>query len=116
MGNGDLKLTADDAIHILNDAVDNAIEALQDRADSLAEQLRAAAEFTGERFSVGSADAAIVVDFEIAHNWPARSIFLGVDNGFAGRPVQLAHHLEQGKYRALVLINRVPDDEPPPSS
>jgi hypothetical protein len=107
----DLKLDTEAAVAKLGKQLDSGIESLRREAERLTGDIRTCAEVLDGpmKLNIADADAACVVELFV--NYPTRNIEFRIDSGNSGR-VELASPLPIGRYRAVILMNRLPDAEP----
>ena len=103
----DLKLDLDTAVATIGKQLDRGIESLRGTAESLIDDLKTVAEALDGpmRVSITDADAACVIDFT-TDTYPPRRIELNFGGGFGGR-AELAEPLKPGRYRAVILLNKI---------
>jgi hypothetical protein len=106
----DLKLDIETAVTALGKQLDYGIESLRRTAEALLGDIRTAAEVLDGpmKLNIADADSACVIDFSLNYG-NARNIELRM-NGSDGGHVELASPLPQGRYRAIILLNKI--DEP----
>lgn len=106
----DLKLDAEVVIARIGRAVDSAIDGLRNEAERIIKDVRevAAVLSTPTKLDIASSDCAVVIDFH--NNYGGKQIELVVGGGGNGGYAQLAHELPKGRYRAIILLNKI--DEP----
>lgn len=103
----DLKLNLDTAVATIGKQLDRGIESLRGTAERLIDDLKTAASVLDGpmKMNIADADAACVIDFT-THSFPSRNITLQLDGGTGGR-VELAEPLKPGRYRAVILLNKI---------
>lgn len=104
----DLKLDVESAVAVIGRALDRGIESLRGTAERLTDDIKSVAETLDGpmRVSIADADAACVIDFTTSNYGNMRNVTLQLDGGCGGR-VELASPLPPGKYRAVILLNRI---------
>ena len=104
----DLKLDVESAVATIGKQLDRGIESLRGTAEGLIRDIKSVAEVLDGpmRLNIADADAACVIDFQ-TDNYPARRhVRLDLDGGCGGY-VELANPLPPGRYRAVVLLNKI---------
>lgn len=104
----DLKLDLETAVATIGKQLDRGIENLRGTAGSLIDDLKSVADTLDGpmKLNIADADAACVLDFT-TDNYPARRhVDLRLDGGCGGQ-VELASPLKPGRYRAIILLNRI---------
>lgn len=107
----DLKLTPEDAIHIIGREVDGAVERIRDAGEALVKQLTAA-NTTVKPIDIAKAEIAAVIDFLNSYDFGGHTQLTLNFNGNGGGYVDLHNGIRRGRYRALILIERLGDNEP----
>lgn len=108
----DLKLDVETAVATISRELDRGIENLRGTASSLIDDLKAVAETLDGpmRISISDADAACVIDLSIPAHYGnhTKYLVLSLDGGggWNGR-VELTSPLAPGKYRAVILLNKI---------
>lgn len=108
----DLKLDVETAIATIGRELDHGIENLRGTAERLTDDIKAVAETLDGpmRVSITDADAACVIDLVVpvgyGNNMRYISLYLDGGAGCGGR-VELASPLPPGRYRAVVLLNKI---------
>ena len=109
----DLKLTKEDALKLVGAEADKHMRYFRDEADRIAEQLVATSEALTQKrpIDIATAEVAAVVEFvqlEDAHDHRA-ALHLGLNGprGGGAATTELGRGLRPGRYRAIVLINRI---------
>jgi hypothetical protein len=100
----DLKMTAAMAASDLRAEASRQADRLKAYADDLGETLMKIASFDEERFDASKSDAAVFVDFEVRGNYSQIQLMAG---GQWLGSIDLIASLKTGKYRALLLMNRI---------
>jgi len=109
----DLKMNLEDAIHAFQQQADMSVDRLRGTADSLVEDLKKVHDvLTGDsaKLTVVGADAACMMDFYISYD-NVSDVQLNLSGG-SGSYSKLVTPLKRGKYRAVILLNRLPDETP----
>lgn len=103
----DLKLDVETAVATIGRELDRGIGNLRGTAERLIDDLKSVAETIDGpmRVSIADADAACVIDFTLSFNH-SRHVALNLNGGYGGQ-VELANPLQQGRYRAVILINKI---------
>lgn len=108
----DLKLDVETAVATIGRELDRGIESLRRTSTSLIDDLKNVAEMLDGpmKLNIADADVACVIDFGInVYNTGGsgmRRLELRFENGTGGY-VELANGLQQGRYRAVILINKI---------
>jgi hypothetical protein len=108
----DLKINLDDAVYMLRQQTDAAVERLRSTANGLIDDVKLVIEtLSGDmsKLNVNNADAACVLDFYSGYE--SRDITMQLSGGYSSH-VQLVSPLKKGKYRAVILFNKLPDETP----
>lgn len=108
----DLKITEELALKALGAAADRAQESLRSTAERLTEELRQAhdALTNPTKLDVAGADAAVVIDFFCNYDYQGGGGQIALNTpGSNGSYAELRSPLPRGRYRALILINRLPE-------
>lgn len=104
----DLKLTAEDATRALGREVVAAIERIRQTGAELAEQL-ATASTVIKPVDIASAEIAGVIDFTQYVDTHYRTQMQLSFGGCGGGYVDLINGIRHGRYRALILVERLGD-------
>lgn len=104
----DLKLNIEAAVAALGKQLDNSIESLRGTAERLIEDIKLVASVHADpmKLNVADADAACVIDFTTSNYNNMRHLELRVEGGHGGY-IELASPLQPGKYRAIILLNKI---------
>jgi hypothetical protein len=107
----DLKLDVESAVATIGKQLDRSIESLRGTAEGLVSDIKSVAEVLDGpmRLNIADADAACVIDLTIPnYDSNARYVYLSLDgSGSCGGRVELASPLPSGKYRAVILLNKI---------
>lgn len=108
----DLKLDVETAVSTIGRELDRGIENLRGTASSLIDDLKAVAETLDGpmRVSISDADAACVIDLRIPTHYGNHTKYVALSfdgSGGLGGRVELASPLPPGKYRAVILLNKI---------
>ena len=114
MSNGvDLKMTIEDAVCVLGEETKSSIDRIRHMGEALAEELSASFKARAEppTPNVATAAAAAIIDFPWrAYNSRRGQLQLSF-NGQGLGAADLARGLSDGRYRALITIERLGDLE-----
>lgn len=108
----DLKLDVESAVAVIGRELDRGIESLRGTAERLTQDIKSVAETLDGpmRVSIADADAACVIDLVVPTNYGSYTKYIELTlngNGGCGGRVELASPLPPGKYRAVILLNRI---------
>jgi hypothetical protein len=108
----DLKLDVEAATAALGKQLDYGIENLRQTAERLIDDIKTivAVQQNPTKLNINDADAAILIDFFNNYDGTDGQITLQLPGGTGGY-ARLAKGLPRGKYRAVILINKI-DGEP----
>ncbi len=108
----DLKLDQKSVIKAIEECAESAVGRLRGLATSLSDDVAAVSEILADpkKLDLATSDAAIVIDFENNYGH-TRNISLQLDSGVGGH-VRLMNPLPSGKYRAIVIINKIQKTTP----
>lgn len=107
----DLKLDTETAVATIGRELDRGIESLRGTAARLVEDLKTVSNVKSDPMllSIADADAACVIDCTTL-GYPVRTIRLELGGGCGGQ-IDLMSPLPAGRYRAVVLFNKIDESK-----